>query len=259
MSLHLETAGSGPPLVLLHGWGFTGRVWEDLQRHLQENWRVHVVDLPGYGRSTRTGRPHTLEETADAIAAATPQQAVWIGWSLGGQVLLEVARRTPGHLRAAILVSCSPCFTRNPDWPHGVDPATFSEFARTVERSPAETLNQFVSLCALGGDKARLTIRYLRGRTTPIGHSGRAALGAGLQILAGADLRASLAALDCPALLVTGAQDPLVPPGSGPAMCSLLPSLEHVEIAGSAHAPFISNRDEFVDILVSFLRNTRAG
>lgn len=257
MSLHLETAGAGPPLVLLHGWGFTGRVWEDLQPQLQKNWHVHVVDLPGYGRSTRSGPPHTLEETADAMVAATPAHAVWIGWSLGGQVVLEAARRAPGHVAAAVLVSCNPCFTRSPAWPHGVDPGTFAAFARTLERSPAETLNQFVSLCALGGANARLTIRYLRNRTTPIGQSGRTALGAGLQILAGADLRAALAALHCPALLVTGAQDPLVPPGTGPAMRSLLPSLEHVEIAGSAHAPFVSNRDEFVDVLLAFLGKTR--
>jgi len=259
MSLHLETAGVGPPLVFLHGWGFTGRVWEELQQHLRDAWQVHLVDLPGYGRSTRQGRPHTLEETAEALAAATPPHAVWIGWSLGGQVLLEVARCAPQHLAGAVLVSCNPCFTRSLEWPHGVDPATFDEFARTVQQSPAETLNQFISLCALGGDNARLTIRYLRGRTTPIGQSGRAALGVGLRILAGADLRAPLSALDCPALLVTGAQDPLVPLSAAPAMCGLQPRLKHVEIAGSAHAPFVSNRDEFLNVLLAFLRTTHGG
>jgi pimeloyl-[acyl-carrier protein] methyl ester esterase len=51
MALHVETFGSGPDLVLLHGWGMHGGVWGDFALRLAEHHRVHAIDLPGHGYS----------------------------------------------------------------------------------------------------------------------------------------------------------------------------------------------------------------
>lgn len=55
MSLHVETLGSGAPLVLLHGWGMHGGVWAEVAQQLAEEFCVHVVDLPGHGFSNGKG------------------------------------------------------------------------------------------------------------------------------------------------------------------------------------------------------------
>lgn len=55
MSLHVETLGSGAPLVLLHGWGMHGGIWSDLAAELAEHHQVHCVDLPGHGFSNGKG------------------------------------------------------------------------------------------------------------------------------------------------------------------------------------------------------------
>lgn len=258
MSLHVRLSGTGRPLVLLHGWGFTGAVWDDLVPALKRYGAVHSVDLPGHGRSTVPATGLSLANIAEALQADTPADAVWVGWSLGGQVLLELTRRTPNHVRAAVLVACTPRFTRAADWPYGLDQGTLSQFARSLSRAPAETLIQFASLCALSGDNARHTIRYLKCRTTPRGHAGHAALDAGLRILAGADLRPALAALRCPALLITGRHDPLMRPAAARAMLDLRPGLHHAEIEGASHAPFVSNPEQFLDTLDTFLRDLDA-
>ncbi len=49
MSLHVETTGSGDPLLLVHGWGMHGGVWGDVAQKLAADFQVHCVDLPGYG------------------------------------------------------------------------------------------------------------------------------------------------------------------------------------------------------------------
>ncbi|MCV5870744.1 pimeloyl-[acyl-carrier protein] methyl ester esterase, partial [Escherichia coli] len=46
--LHWQSFGQGPDLVLLHGWGMNGAVWQQTVESLQPYFRVHVVDLPGY-------------------------------------------------------------------------------------------------------------------------------------------------------------------------------------------------------------------
>jgi len=55
--LHVETFGSGPDLVLLHGWGMHGGVWGDFALRLAERYRVHVIDLPGHGFSAAFSAP----------------------------------------------------------------------------------------------------------------------------------------------------------------------------------------------------------
>jgi pimeloyl-[acyl-carrier protein] methyl ester esterase len=53
MTLCIETVGDGPDLVLLHGWGMDSGIWDGVRDQLSQMFRVHVVDLPGYGASDR--------------------------------------------------------------------------------------------------------------------------------------------------------------------------------------------------------------
>ena len=55
MSLWHETSGSGPDLVLVHGWGMNAGVWSLLLPALQERFRVTVLELPGHGASPFVG------------------------------------------------------------------------------------------------------------------------------------------------------------------------------------------------------------
>ncbi|MBU1777958.1 MAG: alpha/beta fold hydrolase, partial [Gammaproteobacteria bacterium] len=55
MSLHVESIGSGEPLLLIHGWGMHGGVWTDVAQKLSEDFQVLSVDLPGYGYSRDVG------------------------------------------------------------------------------------------------------------------------------------------------------------------------------------------------------------
>ena len=60
MNLHVESIGSGAPLLLIHGWGMHGGVWTDVAQRLAADFQVHSVDLPGYGFSA--GRDSSRRE-----------------------------------------------------------------------------------------------------------------------------------------------------------------------------------------------------
>ncbi|MDX1266111.1 MAG: alpha/beta fold hydrolase, partial [Oceanisphaera sp.] len=51
MSVYVERRGRGPDLVLLHGWGMNGAVWQGLAPRLEADFRLHLVDLPVFGHS----------------------------------------------------------------------------------------------------------------------------------------------------------------------------------------------------------------
>ncbi|MDU6108671.1 MAG: alpha/beta fold hydrolase [Klebsiella pneumoniae] len=79
-------------LVLLHGWGLNAQVWDCITPQLASHFTLHLVDLPGYGRSGGFGAM-SLEAMAQRVLEQAPPQAVWLGWSLGGLVASQVVER----------------------------------------------------------------------------------------------------------------------------------------------------------------------
>ncbi|GAA5125867.1 alpha/beta fold hydrolase [Haloechinothrix salitolerans] len=89
----MRTGGdpAGPPLLLLHGLGATGRVWDGLLDRL-DGWRWFVPDLPGHGASTPLAR-YSIGGLAAAVAVALDRDrpVVAVGHSLGGAVAVALA------------------------------------------------------------------------------------------------------------------------------------------------------------------------
>jgi pimeloyl-ACP methyl ester carboxylesterase len=110
MDLDHHRAGSGEPLVLIHGIGHTWRGWKPMLPLLERSFDVLAVDLPGFGHSPPlpAGTQSTPEALADAVEAAMDHaafdRAVLCGNSLGGWIALELARRG----RASSVVAISP-------------------------------------------------------------------------------------------------------------------------------------------------------
>ena len=137
--LYTEVRGSGPTLVLLHGWGLNLRVWDGLAAALQDRFRIVALDLPGHGRSEWVPERSSLEEQAAQIREAVSSitgSFFLLGWSLGGQIALQLAAipRAAGHVAGAcntrvaatvnrlVLIAATPRLPAAPDWPYGALP-----------------------------------------------------------------------------------------------------------------------------------------
>ena len=97
MPLHVEVRGSGPPLVALHGFTQTGRLWAAFGELLEKEFTVVAVDLPGHGGSgdVRADLPTTGGLVAEAVRGVLGDEPVdVIGYSLGARVALHVALET---------------------------------------------------------------------------------------------------------------------------------------------------------------------
>lgn len=252
MSLHVETCGAGENLVLLHGWGMHGGVWEGVKAALAASFRLHVVDLPGHGASAAIPGD-ALEKLVEETAAALPERAHWCGWSLGGLVALEAARRFPQQVARLVLVATTPCFAQREDWPCAMAPETLHEFAAALESDHEGTLKRFLSLQVRGDAAAKAVLRQLRDTLFARGRPAVAALRGGLEILLTGDMRASLAAVAQPALVVHGRRDQLTPLAAGVWLAQHLPHARLNVIDGAAHAPFLSHPQEFVRVVTDFL------
>ena len=72
-------------------------------------------------------------------------------------------------------------------------------------------------------------------------------------MLVATDLRADVPRIAQPTLVIAGGRDTLTPPAAGRWLAAAIPGARFEEIAGSAHAPFLSHRDEFLAALEAFL------
>ncbi len=256
--MHVETRGIGRDVVLVHGWGLHGGVWHDLAARLAATQRVVVPDLPGHGRSRVAGDGFTLEALADTVQRRLTGPAVWIGWSLGALVALTAARRFPGAVERLVLIGATPRFVQAPDWPHAMASDTLARFARELETDYRGTLLRFLSLQAGAGEAGRATVRRLRAVLAGADEPTPAALRAGLRLLAETDLRAELAGIGVPALVVHGGRDRLAPPGAGEYLAAHLPAARLAAIAGAGHAPFLSHPEATWRAVADFLADRRA-
>lgn len=250
--LYLQTQGAGPDLVLVHGWGMNGDVWEELVAQLAPRFRVTVVDLPGYGRSPLCGGLYSLENLAERLAAAVTRPATWVGWSLGGLICQQLALQHPELVERLALVCSSPRFVADRDWSCGIDERVLNQFASDMATDFRGTLMRFLALEARGSDHARDELRTLRERVFRHGEPELEAVRGGLELLRLSDFRTRLDHMECPIEMVLGERDQLVPKESFAAARALNPSIAGAIIPGASHAPFISHREIFVRNLEAF-------
>jgi pimeloyl-[acyl-carrier protein] methyl ester esterase len=251
-ALHHEIRGAGPDLVLLHGWAMHAGIFAPLVERLESQFTLHLIDLPGHGRSRDAGIPLTLDAAAAATAALVPEPAIWLGWSLGGLVALEAAARFPAQVRGLVALAASPRFVRADGWEEGMPAAVFHGFAQDLRRDYRGTLDRFLMLEAQGSAHMRDELRLLRAEVFAHGEPAAEVLCDGLEILEGSDLRATLPALAMPSLWIAGRRDRLVNPAAMRAAADAAPSGAFHLVASGGHAPFLTEPDEVANAIGDF-------
>lgn len=241
--VRVESHGAGPDLVLLHGWGMHGGVWGEFVPRLSAFARVYVVDLPGHGHSALC-TPYTVASLTEAILDAVPEQAMWLGWSLGGMLALQAAATRPQRVTRLGLMASSPCFMQQPDWLCAMPEVVLQQFVDRLQADIAATVQQFLALQALGSPEARRQVQQLRHSLHERPLASAEALAAGLQLLRDSDLRPLLPAVKQPTVLLYGERDTLVPIGAAHWLQTQLPQARSLLLPQSAHAPFLTHGRE---------------
>lgn len=248
MSWHVETTGSGPDLVLLHGWGLHSGAWAEAMPLLTARWRVHAFDLPGHGHSAGV-EATTFDDATDRLAALVPKGAAVCGWSLGGLIAQNLARRHPDRVARLALVASTPCFAARPGWPHGMTPAALQTFTDGLAHDHVKMLKRFVALNAMHGPQGRDAVRTFTARLAERGPPSDRGLATTLGWLRDVDLREQTAGLEVPTVIVHGGRDMVVPAAAAKWFWQYLPNSTLHELPQTGHMPFFSHRAEFVAAL----------
>lgn len=249
--LYYEMQGTGPDVVLLHGWGVSSQVWEPILPGLTSDYRVTCVDLPGHGRSPVLAGDD-LGPWLEALIDVIPPGAVWMGWSLGGMLALAAADARPAAVRGVVIVASNLRFIAATDWPDAISPEVFQDVVDGVAVNPLKTLQRFVALQFLGVREGAEAARHLR-EQLPVGPSFNAGLMSGLDLLRTIDNRPKIREVSVPVKMVFGQKDKLVPLAVAEVIPVLNPAVGIATIAGAGHAPFLTHPEVFMDTVKPFI------
>jgi pimeloyl-[acyl-carrier protein] methyl ester esterase len=235
-------------LVLIHGWGLHSGVWDKVIEPLRAFAHVTVIDRAGYGTSPMM----TLAKEQQAILTIAPPCAIYIGWSLGGAIVIDMAIQYPERVMAVVAVATNPCFLQRDDWHCAMSSADFGFFLDSVRASAYVALVRFMGLQCQGSATQREDMRFLQGQLEkcPIPH--RDVLLNGLKELFAADIRIALQYLHCPILWMMGGKDSLAKVDVD-ALVALNPLIAVNTISEAAHVPFVSHPELFVSTIKRFL------
>jgi len=259
-ALYHEICGSGAAgdLVLLHGWSLNLRVWDGLVRLLAPRFRIIAIDLPGHGRSDWDPRASTPAAQAwrvhETLAPLTERYAL-LGWSLGGQLALDLAAALPAGIERLALIATTPKFLKSANWRCGTPRPLLARLVHRLHSEGERAVSDFLALLASGSapHTAARVRSTLRAALRTHGTACPEALTAGLARLRDGDLRRALPMVRVPALVVAGQRDRIIRPTAVRALAHALPDARYLEVAGAAHAPFLSHPVQFARELSRFL------
>ncbi|WP_417527198.1 alpha/beta fold hydrolase [Marinomonas shanghaiensis] len=262
MRARIETEAFGDSsnqaIFMVSGWAMPKEVMRSFALRLSQRFYVVMANLPGISLDeqwisrSRIGPNYDIDALSEQLIDAAPNEAWWIGWSLGGMVSAYVAARRSSCVLGLITLSSSPSFIKREGWGNGMAVEDFDAFSALVEQSPEEGLKRFVMLQAKGALNERALVKQLQA-FLPVKTLSRPALIGGLRLLKALDVRREWSLLDLPNLHILGGKDTLVSSQSLAQLVDTNPLQQCVVLSNCAHQSFLEEEEVCVRHIENFI------
>ena len=263
VELHVEDHGSGPPVVLIHGWPLSGRSWErQIGPLVDAGHRVVTYDRRGFGLSSQPWGGYDYDTfAADLEAVLTGldrRDATLVGFSMGGgEVVRHIATYGTDRVSQAVLAAAVPRYLYrcddNPDG--GLDDATIQQFEDGVKGDRLAFLDGFTGQFFAAGDRTDLVSEPQRvyARDIAAFASAKGTLDC-IAAFGRTDFRGDLEKVTVPTLVIHGDSDGIVPfEVSGKRSHETLSDSRLVLVEGGPHGLNVTHAEEFNAALLDFL------
>lgn len=228
-SVFYEVAGTGKPVVLIHGLAGSTRWWAPTVPDLARVLRVYAVDLAHFG-ATKSDHPFALDRAAEFLIrwmnCIGLARASIVGYSMGGFIAADLAATYPDRIDRLVLVDAT-LFPRG----YGILRASVGLLRTVAGLPPRLLLTLLAGICHAGP----LTV-----------------LGAALDLLT-TDIRGELGQIRAPTLVIWGDDDAILPVAEGRRVSHLIPGSEIVVLHGADHNPMWRRTADFNRIVAAFL------
>ena len=258
-----DSGGSGTPVVLIHGWPLSSRMWEGTVNALTAaGYRAIAYDRRGFGQSGRSTGGYDYDTFAsdlgDVLRETGVNKAVLVGFSMGGgEVARYIGRYGEGRVHKAVLAGAvTPFLLKTADNPDGLPAAQFEGMRAGVTKDRIGFLNQFFPMFYKGGllapkasDDDILHAKTIAWPASPLGTQQC------IVAFGETDFRADLAKFTVPTLVVHGDHDQIVPiDASGKPAAKQIAGARLEVIGGAPHGFGVTHAEKFNELLLDFLK-----
>lgn len=261
--LYYYEQGQGQPVVLIHGWPLSHRMWESQITALSEaGYRVIAYDRRGFGESGRPTGGYDYDTFAadlnDLMTQLDLRDAVLAGFSMGGgEVARYIGRYGSERVAKAMLLGAVPPFLlKTGDNPEGVDKSVFDGMQAGVRKDRLAFLRDFfpgfynVDKDAADAQDLLAFSKWLAWAASPL------ATEQCIVAFGQTDFRADLARFDVPTLVAHGDADHVVPiEVSGRRSHEMIKGSKLVEVAGAPHGFAATHAEQLNAIMLAFLKS----
>ncbi|MGE3960316.1 MAG: 2-succinyl-6-hydroxy-2,4-cyclohexadiene-1-carboxylate synthase [Dehalococcoidia bacterium] len=260
-----DVEGSGPPVILLHGFTGSRTTWYDLVAAASKEFRTVAIDHIGHGRTAspasvdRYQMDRAVDDLVAVVRSLGHERAIWVGYSLGGRTALQVACRHPEAVAALVCEGASPGLETQAERDARI--AADERLAQMIEQDGLETfVDHWESISLWDSQKqtlseaqrAALRQQRLAQRGVGLANSLRG-MGTGSQSWLGD----RLAEISVPVLLTAGRLDTKYVQ-IAEEMGAVIPGARVRIIEGGGHAAHLEQPQAFNAVVLEFLREVRS-
>jgi len=252
-NIAVSDQGTGPPLLLVHGFPLDHSMWRFQRERFAADHRVIAPDLRGFGQSAAVTGTVTMAEHADDLLALLDALEVrepvhFCAMSMGGYVAFEFLRRHPQRVRSLIL-----CDTKaTADAPEGA--ANREKMAQEALREGAVVAEKAMLPKLLAADAPQRQPEVVdQVRRMILGTPPETIASAQRGMALRADMRSLLGEIQVPTLLIVGEVDVIATPQEMQSMADAIPGSRLVTIPGAGHLTPLEAPREFNAAVADFL------
>jgi pimeloyl-ACP methyl ester carboxylesterase len=247
VEIYYEVHGSGPVLLLTHGYSSTSSMWQGQIEPLSRHHKLVLWDMRGHGQSDYPDDPQnysealTVADMAALLDEVGAERAIVGGLSLGGYMSLAFYRAHPERVRALLIIDTGPGFKKD-----DAREAWNKRALETADRFEREGLNGLKS-----GSPERSNVKHRDA-------SGLALAARGMLTQRDARVIELLPEIKVPSLIVVGADDtPFL--AASDYMAAKIPAAKKVVIPAAGHAVNIDQPQAFIEAVLPFLDGLSRG
>ena len=256
IDMYYEMHGQGDPLVMIMGLRRNMEWWYHQIPHLSKRFKVIAFDNRGAGRSDKPEMAYSIrlfaDDTAELMEALAVESAHILGVYMGGYIAQELAINYPAKVRS-LLLGCTGCGGE-----HAVlmSEERMKKFTANKGLSPEEILRKDMDLY--------FSHRYIRENPEAVEkfveismryYQPPEAFFRQFDACLKHDTAERLKTISAPTLILSGDDDPLVPPENSRILKGLMPKADLVFFEGCRHCFFMEEADRFNDMALSFFKN----
>ena len=237
--MNIKIIGEGYPIVMLHGWAMNLKIFEPFVELFNiKKYKFILINLPDMHDEMIWDE--VIEEIDGSLKKISIKEFDLFGWSLGGQIAIDIYLKNKKLVNQLYLVATTPQFVNSEQWKLGLEKNIFENFSTGILSDSKKTLNKFFNLQLIGQENKKDLLNFLDSNVSKE-KINISSLHNYLKHMETKNYNNSLEQISCQVNLISGKKDKIVPIESQYELLKLIKNKRHLFIDEASHIPFLSH------------------